>query len=85
MNPQTQVATLWARQRHKECGGEIVLVVKTDHSDIGFCCKKCGQVWRAKDISAYPADQWEMFLAGTSSPDESRVFFPGRDTRSWKR
>ena len=63
----------WCQVTHRECGGEIVTVVREDKSGMAMCCKKCRQIWR--EISAFPQD-WQLVLV--TAPNENRIIIPGR-------
>lgn len=64
----------WCQIRHRDCGGEMVVVVKENRSGMGMCCKKCLQIWTKVD--SFPED-WEMVLV--TVPNDGRIVIPGRE------
>lgn len=48
----------WTQQMHRDCGGEITIVVKSE-GDLRFaaCCKGCCSMWVFPQIDGWP-DVW---------------------------
>jgi hypothetical protein len=62
----------WTQQVHRDCGGEIVVVVKPESRELAAVCKGCKALWFMPQIKDLPV-AWED-PRGT----ETRLIVPAR-------
>jgi hypothetical protein len=62
----------WTQQVHRDCGGEIAVVVKPESRELAAVCKGCRALWFMPQIKDLPV-AWENPRSA-----EPRLIMPGR-------